>query len=179
MATFRYKRIDATHTGYYVELLEIIASKLNIAFITYEPEDGQYGMVQNGEWTGMVRQLIDKKADIACALNYITERLSVVDFSDTPVEVDYVLTVYHKAEPLLMSVEIPLAPFQHSVWICFISIVVATTIAFFVYIWFKKSPQDSLYTFEYAVYIFRATLNDGSRVQPRHQSTRVIYTGYC
>ena len=29
------------------------------------------------------------------------------------------------------------------------------------------------------MYIFRATLNAGSSVQLRHQSTRVIYTGYC
>ena len=175
---FIVKEINGTYTGYYIELLEIIASELNFTFTAYEPEDGQYGSVQNGQWTGMVRELIDKKADIACVLNYIAERLNVVDFPDTPVDVDYALIIYHKPEPLLMSVDILLVPFQQTVWICFTSIVVATTIAFFISFWLNKSPEDVWYTFEYAVYIFRATLNDGSRVQPRHQSGRVIYTGY-
>ena len=176
---FIIKEISGTYTGYYIKLLEIIASKLNFTFIAYEPEDGQYGMAQNGEWTGMIRELIDKKADIACSLHYAAERLNVVDIPSTPVEVDYELIIYHKAEPLLMSVEILLVPFQQTVWICFISIVVATTIAFFISFWLNKSQEDAWYSFEYAVYIFRATLNGGSRVQLRHQSTRVIYTGYC
>ena len=115
------KEINGTYTGYYVELLEIVASKLNFTFTTYEPEDGQYGMVQNGEWTEMIRELIDKKADIACSLHYVAERLNVVDTPDTSVEVDYELIIYHKAEPLLMSVEILLIPFQQTAWICFIS----------------------------------------------------------
>ena len=139
---FIIKEISGTYTGYYIELLEIIASMLNFTFTAYEPEDGQYGMVQNGEWIGMVRKLIYKKADIACSLTYMAERLNVVDIPDFPVEVEYELIIYHKAEPLLMSVEILLVPFHHSVWICFISIVVATTIAFFISFWLNKSSED-------------------------------------
>ena len=154
---FIVKEINGTYTGYYIELLEIIASELNFTFTAYEPEDSQYGSVQNGQWTGMVRELIDKKADIACVLNYIAERLNVVDFPETPVDLDYALIIYHKPEPLLMSVDILLVPFQQTVWICFTSIVVATTIAFFISFWLNKSPEDVWYTFVHAVYIFRAT----------------------
>ena len=175
---FIVKEINGTYTGDYIELLDMIASELNFTFTAYEPEDGQYGNDQNGEWTGMVHELIDKNADIACSLSYNVERLNVVDFPETPVDVDYALIIYHKAEPLLMSVDILLVPFQQTVWICFTAIVVVTTIAFFISFWLNKPPEDAWYNFEHAVYIFRATLNDGSRVQPRHQSARVIYTGY-
>ena len=170
--------MNGTYTGYYIELLEMIASQLNFTFSVYEPADGQYGKDQNGEWTGMVRELIDKKADIAGSLTYTNKRLHVVDFPHTPVQLDYALIIYHKPQPVLMPIQILLVPFQPLVWLCAAGIVAATTVAFFISFWFNKTPDEAQYKFEYAVYIFRATLNDGSRVQPRDQSTRVIYFGY-
>ncbi|KAF0308662.1 Ionotropic receptor 25a [Amphibalanus amphitrite] len=56
---------------------------LNFEYDIYEVKDGTYGVMnEDNEWNGMIRELVDKKADIALsALSVMAERENVVDFT--------------------------------------------------------------------------------------------------
>lgn len=53
--------------GYCIDLIKQIAELLKFDYTIYEVDDGKYGTINDTtkEWDGMVRELIDRKADIA------------------------------------------------------------------------------------------------------------------
>ncbi|KAK3544947.1 hypothetical protein QTP86_029196, partial [Hemibagrus guttatus] len=70
--------------GYCVDLLRELAAILGFRYEIQLVEDGKYGAVEEstGQWNGMVRELIDHKADLAVAplaITYVREK--VIDFS--------------------------------------------------------------------------------------------------
>lgn len=56
---------------------------MNFEYELYESPDGNFGaMNEKGEWNGMIKELIDKRADIALGtLSVMAERENVVDFT--------------------------------------------------------------------------------------------------
>ncbi|GFY79459.1 ionotropic receptor 25a [Trichonephila inaurata madagascariensis] len=84
---FVYKNIDAngtvTFTGYCVELLDEIKKILNFDYTISETKDNKFGtMDDNLQWDGMIRDLVDKKAEIALGpISVMAERETVVDFT--------------------------------------------------------------------------------------------------
>ncbi|XP_075867668.1 glutamate receptor ionotropic, kainate 5-like [Nelusetta ayraudi] len=71
------------YEGFCVDLLRELAHLLRFSFRIKLVEDGLYGAPEpNGSWTGMVGELIQRKADLAVAGFTITsEREKVIDFS--------------------------------------------------------------------------------------------------
>lgn len=70
------------YEGYCIDLMDKLAKKLQFSYVLKEVSDGQYGKIQNGSWTGMVRELLDWQADLAIVdLTITKERLSAVDFT--------------------------------------------------------------------------------------------------
>lgn len=70
------------YAGYCIDLMNKLAKKLQFNYVIKEVADGQYGKIQNGSWTGMVRELLDWKADLAIVdLTITKERQSAVDFT--------------------------------------------------------------------------------------------------
>merc|ERR1719187_1982247 len=69
--------------GYCIDLIDEITKIVNFEYEIKEAPDGKFGtMDENNEWNGMIRQLIDKQADIALApLSVMAERENVVDFT--------------------------------------------------------------------------------------------------
>merc|ERR550532_2591120 len=71
------------YEGFCVDLLGEVAQIVGFQFKIELVPDGKYGAInQDKEWNGMVRQLIDKKADLAVAsltINYVREQ--VMDFT--------------------------------------------------------------------------------------------------
>ena len=41
------------YTGYFIKLLDVIAEKLNFTYHIIQSNDGKFGSLQNGTWTGM------------------------------------------------------------------------------------------------------------------------------
>ncbi|KAL7981031.1 hypothetical protein Chor_005265 [Crotalus horridus] len=73
----------AQYEGFCVDMLHELADILKFRFQIKLVEDGLYGAPEpNGSWTGMVGELINRKADLAVAAFTITaEREKVIDFS--------------------------------------------------------------------------------------------------
>ncbi|XP_034244702.1 glutamate receptor ionotropic, kainate 2-like, partial [Thrips palmi] len=70
--------------GFCIELLQTIAATVGFEYTLQLVPDGKYGVfdLDSGEWNGIVRQLMDKKADLAVGsmtINYARE--SVIDFT--------------------------------------------------------------------------------------------------
>eukprot|EP00071_Canis_lupus_P048549 XP_022282106.1 glutamate receptor ionotropic, kainate 2 isoform X2 [Canis lupus familiaris] len=70
--------------GYCIDLLRELSTILGFTYEIRLVEDGKYGAQDdaNGQWNGMVRELIDHKADLAVAplaITYVREK--VIDFS--------------------------------------------------------------------------------------------------
>lgn len=50
---------SVVYSGFCVELLQRLAGNLKFSFDIHESLDGQYGQEKNGQWNGMIRELID------------------------------------------------------------------------------------------------------------------------
>lgn len=73
---------NARFEGFSIDLLKLIANQVGFKFIIdYE---SRYGAMdyETGEWNGVVRQLLDKKADLGIGSMTINHaRLTVIDFT--------------------------------------------------------------------------------------------------
>ncbi|XP_031771032.1 glutamate receptor ionotropic, kainate 1 isoform X2 [Apis florea] len=75
---------NARYEGFCIDLLKEIAHMVGFGYKIELVPDGKYGVYnyETGEWNGIVRQLMDKKADLAVGsmtINYARE--SVIDFT--------------------------------------------------------------------------------------------------
>ncbi|XP_077980092.1 glutamate receptor ionotropic, NMDA 2B-like [Glandiceps talaboti] len=104
-------------SGYCIELLQILSRDLKFTYDLYLVDDDLYGVrYDNGSWNGIVRDLIDGKADAAvAAVKMSTERFKVVDFSVPFMDVGVAVLV-----PKSSGVVLPhafLAPFDIALWV--------------------------------------------------------------
>ncbi len=72
---------NAKYKGFCVDLLEKIAKICNFTYTIRLVEDGLHGtQMKNGKWNGIVRELIDKKSDLAVAaltISFGREQVSI------------------------------------------------------------------------------------------------------
>nr|5CMK_A Chain A, Glutamate receptor ionotropic, kainate 2 [Rattus norvegicus]5CMK_B Chain B, Glutamate receptor ionotropic, kainate 2 [Rattus norvegicus]5CMM_A Chain A, Glutamate receptor ionotropic, kainate 2 [synthetic construct] len=88
--------------GYCIDLLRELSTILGFTYEIRLVEDGKYGAQDdvNGQWNGMVRELIDHKADLAVApltITYVREK--VIDFSK-PFMTLGISILYRKGTPI-------------------------------------------------------------------------------
>ncbi|KAH7947289.1 hypothetical protein HPB52_009755 [Rhipicephalus sanguineus] len=104
--------------GYCIDLIKMLAREIGFKYEFYLTPDGAYGKPQaNNEWNGMIKELLDRKADAAIVDLTITyERESAVDFTipfmSTGISILFKKT--EKSDPSLFSF---LHPFSIDVWL--------------------------------------------------------------
>ncbi|CAL8366076.1 unnamed protein product [Arctogadus glacialis] len=70
------------YEGFCVDMLRELADILRFSFRIKLVDDGLYGAPEpNGSWTGMVGELINRKADWRLPAHITSEREKVIDFS--------------------------------------------------------------------------------------------------
>ena len=85
---FQKNSSDETRTvcvyGAAVELLSLIEEKIGVRFKLYFVRDGKFGGYnrKTGQWNGMMRELVEGKADTALGLAMGEQRSRAVDFSE-------------------------------------------------------------------------------------------------
>nr|XP_053649967.1 ionotropic receptor 25a-like [Cherax quadricarinatus] len=127
--------------GYCIDLINEIKLIVKFEYEIFEAPDGQFGtMNDNQEWNGMIKQLIDKAADIALApLSVMAERENVVDF--TVPYYDLVgITIMMKKVKLPTSLFKFLTVLEPEVWICILVAYGFTSIL--LYIFDRFSPYS-------------------------------------
>ena len=79
-----FKAPDNVLTGANIRILELIQKTLNFSLELYEVADKKFGSLDpdTGQWNGVIRELIEGKADLTCAdLSMTKERSAVVSFA--------------------------------------------------------------------------------------------------
>lgn len=134
--------------GFCVDLLYEIAEFLGCNFEIFPIPGNDYGSLRNGEWGGMMRELMDLKADLGiCDLTITADRQSAVDFT-LPFMSTGISIVYKKPElepPDLFSF---MKPFSVEVWLYMATAFLGVTLLLYTlsrlspYEWMSGHPCD-------------------------------------
>ena len=144
------KKINNTYGGLLIDALNIITDKLNLTYSLIEPKDRQWGMqLENGSWTGLIRDIIDERADLALSeLSMTKERSKYVDFTTYLRMTNLIIASCETSKDYGSSI---FAPFDIGVWISvFIAIVLAIFICLIKLCFRIVHPFPTLRRFDYS-----------------------------
>uniref|UniRef100_A0A2K5JU89 Glutamate receptor n=1 Tax=Colobus angolensis palliatus TaxID=336983 RepID=A0A2K5JU89_COLAP len=181
--------------GFCVDMLRELAELLRFRYRLRLVEDGLYGAPEpNGSWTGMVGELINRKADLAVAAFTITaEREKVIDFSKPfmTLGISILYRVHMGRKPGYFSF---LDPFSPAVWLFMLLAYLAVSCVLFLaarlspYEWYNPHPclrarphiLENQYTLGNSLWFpVGGFMQQGSEIMPRALSTRcVIYLSH-
>ncbi|XP_073703977.1 glutamate receptor ionotropic, kainate 2 [Garra rufa] len=176
--------------GYCIDLLRELAAILGFTYEVRLVEDGKYGAQEEstGQWNGMVRELMDHKADLAVAplaITYVREK--VIDFSK-PFMTLGISILYRKPNGTNPGVFSFLNPLSPDIWMYILLAYLGVSCVLFViarfspYEWYNPHPcnPDSdvvennftlLNSFWFGV---GALMQQGSELMPKALSTRIV-----
>ncbi|KAM9405263.1 LOW QUALITY PROTEIN: glutamate receptor ionotropic, kainate 2 [Salvelinus alpinus] len=175
--------------GYCIDLLRELASILGFTYELRLVEDGRYAQDETtGQWNGMVKELIDHKADLAVAplaITYVREK--VIDFSK-PFMTLGISILYRKPNGTNPGVFSFLNPLSPDIWMYILLAYLGVSCVLFViarfspYEWYNPHPcnPDSdvvennftlLNSFWFGV---GALMQQGSELMPKALSTRIV-----
>lgn len=135
--------------GYCVDLLEEIATVLPHFKVEFFPVAGNaYGALKNGEWNGMIRELLDHKADLAIAdLTITSDRQQAVDFTLPFMNLGLSI-LFKKPEETPPELFSFLKPFSVEVWLYMATAFLGVSLLLYVisrlspYEWVSAHPCD-------------------------------------
>uniref|UniRef100_A0A4W5PNV7 Glutamate receptor n=1 Tax=Hucho hucho TaxID=62062 RepID=A0A4W5PNV7_9TELE len=178
------------YQGFCVDMLRELSDLLKFSFRIKLVDDGLYGAPEpNGSWTGMVGELINRKADLAVAGFTITsEREKVIDFSKPfmSLGISILYRVHLGRKPGYFSF---LDPFSPAVWLFMLLAYLAVSCVLFLaarlspYEWYNSHPcpmgrKDMLenqYTLGNSLWFpVGGFMQQGSEIMPRALSTRCV-----
>ncbi|XP_075930748.1 glutamate receptor ionotropic, kainate 2 isoform X2 [Petromyzon marinus] len=175
--------------GYCIDLLRELANILKFTYDVHLVGDGKYGAQnEHGQWNGMVRELMDHKADLAVApltITYVREK--VIDFSK-PFMTLGISILYRKPNGTNPGVFSFLNPLSPDIWMYILLACLGVSCVLFViarfspYEWYNPHPcnPDSdvvennftlLNSFWFGV---GALMQQGSELMPKALSTRIV-----
>ncbi|XP_055732217.1 glutamate receptor ionotropic, kainate 5-like isoform X3 [Salvelinus fontinalis] len=178
------------YQGFCVDMLREMSDLLKFSFRIKLVEDGLYGAPEpNGSWTGMVGELINRKADLAVAGFTITsEREKVIDFSKPfmSLGISILYRVHLGRKPGYFSF---LDPFSPAVWLFMLLAYLAVSCVLFLaarlspYEWYNSHPcpmgrkdvLENQYTLGNSLWFpVGGFMQQGSEIMPRALSTRCV-----
>ncbi|KAM9299245.1 putative glutamate receptor [Gastrophryne carolinensis] len=169
--------------GYAVDLLAELAQTLGFNYTLHVVKDGRYGAKdQEGNWNGMVGEVIRKEADLAVApLTITATRENSISFTKPFMQtgIGILLRKDSASEgPYLFGF---LGPFSKELWIGIIISYVITTLCLFLVgrlspcEWAEPSREQNQFTFLNSLwYGVGAFTLQGAEPQPKAASTRII-----
>ncbi|XP_014257166.1 ionotropic receptor 25a isoform X2 [Cimex lectularius] len=129
------------YKGYCIDLIEEIRSMIPFEYDIYVAPDNSFGnMDENGNWNGMIKELIEKRAEIALgSLSVMAERENVVDF--TVPYYDLVgITILMKKPTTTTSLFKFLTVLENEVWLCILAAYFFTS--FLMWVFDRWSPYS-------------------------------------
>uniref|UniRef100_A0A671NF40 Glutamate receptor n=1 Tax=Sinocyclocheilus anshuiensis TaxID=1608454 RepID=A0A671NF40_9TELE len=178
------------YEGFCVDMLQELADILKFSFRIKLVDDRLYGAPEpNGSWTGMVGELINRKADLAVAGFTITsEREKVIDFSKPFMNlgISILYRVHIGRKPGYFSF---LDPFSPAVWLFMLLAYLAVSCVLFLaarlspYEWYNPFPcwrdrsdlLENQYTLGNSLWFpIGGFMQQGSEIMPRALSTRCV-----
>ncbi|KAK9527104.1 hypothetical protein VZT92_015765 [Zoarces viviparus] len=183
-------RGNERYEGFCVDMLRELSDILKFSFRIKLVDDRVYGAPEpNGSWTGMVGELINRKADLAVAGFTITsEREKVIDFSKPfmTLGISILYRVNLGRKPGYFSF---LDPFSPAVWLFMLLAYLAVSCVLFLaarlspYEWYNPHPclrerrdvLENQYTLGNSLWFpVGGFMQQGSEIMPRALSTRCV-----
>ncbi|XP_020499104.1 glutamate receptor ionotropic, delta-2 isoform X2 [Labrus bergylta] len=134
------------YQGYSIDVLDALSNYLGFKYEIYVAPDHKYGSLQpDGQWNGLMGELVFKRADVGLsALTITPERESVVDF--TTRYMDYSVGVLLRKAERTMDMFACLAPFDLSLWACIAGTVLLIGILVYLLNWLNppRLPMGSV-----------------------------------
>ncbi|KAL8590665.1 Glutamate receptor ionotropic, kainate 1 [Nucella lapillus] len=175
--------------GFIIDLLNELATMVGFRYRIYLVPDGNYGNADDdGEWNGMVKELIDLRADLAVApltINYVREQ--VIDFTKPFLNlgISILFKMPRREKPGLFSF---LSPLAVEIWLYVIGAYLLVSFTIFVlarfspYEWYNAHPcnpdtdeVENTFGLANSFWFTVGTLmQQGSDVNPRAVSTRLV-----
>nr|CAD7262763.1 unnamed protein product [Timema shepardi] len=127
--------------GYCIDLINEIRNLSQFEYEIFEAPDKRFGnMDENGRWDGMIKELVEKRADIALgSLSVMAERENVVDF--TVPYYDLVgITILMKKPKAPTSLFKFLTVLEQDVWLCILAAYFFTS--FLMWVFDRWSPYS-------------------------------------
>ncbi|XP_061537745.1 glutamate receptor ionotropic, kainate 4 [Phycodurus eques] len=178
------------YEGFCVDMLKELAAILKFKYRIRLVGDGLYGVLgANGTWSGMVGELISRKADLAVAgLTITAEREKVIDFSKPfmTLGISIMYRVHLGRRPGYFSF---LDPFSPGVWLFMLLAYLAVSCVLFLvarltpYEWYNPHPclkgRCNLLINQYSLgnslwFPVGGFMQQGSTIAPRALSTRCV-----
>ncbi|KAL0269510.1 UNVERIFIED_CONTAM: hypothetical protein PYX00_007214 [Menopon gallinae] len=132
---------ESKYKGYCIDLIEEIRELIKFDYEIYEAPDKKFGtMDDKGQWNGMIKELIDKRADIGLgSLSVMAERENVIDF--TVPYYDLVgITILMKKTKTPTSLFKFLTVLENDVWLCILAAYFFTS--FLMWVFDRWSPYS-------------------------------------
>ncbi|XP_045213754.2 glutamate receptor ionotropic, NMDA 2B-like [Mercenaria mercenaria] len=129
--------------GLCVDLLKILSTKMNFDYEMHEVSDREWGIKQqNGEWTGLVKDMMEQKAEmVITSIKINHERATAMDFSTPFLETG--ITIMVALRKGAISATAFLEPYDYPSW-CLILVfsVHATGASIFIFEWLSPAGLD-------------------------------------
>ncbi|KAK3801150.1 hypothetical protein RRG08_006867 [Elysia crispata] len=176
--------IDTGHPvfeGFCIDILIEMSNLLGFKFNISEVPDGKFGSLKPPPrgWTGMIRQLVDDKADMALApFQMSTERAEVVDFTK-PFMTKGTTVVVKRPDHKIGMFQF-LSPFSHVVWSAIFVAFVGTSLMLFA-VSRVNSDQHAKYAHnlrESFWYIWGTLLRGSLTGSPHAISSRIVSSAW-
>ncbi|XP_063925797.1 glutamate receptor ionotropic, kainate 2-like isoform X2 [Zophobas morio] len=133
---------NARYEGFSMDLIDGIAGILGFKYEFRLAEDGKYGNYDpvTKSWNGLIKDLLDRKADLAiCDLSITHQRREVVDFSMPFMRLG-ISILYKKAEEKDVNMFAFLTPFSTDIWIYTATLYLAVSVI--LYLVARMAPGD-------------------------------------
>ncbi|CAI9731625.1 glutamate receptor U1-like isoform X2 [Octopus vulgaris] len=165
--------------GFCIDILKAMSKILKFQFEIYLAPDGKFGSKKKRGWTGMIRELMDNKADVALAPFSVTpERSQVVDFTKSFMTKGTTVVVKKPQRTVWMFQF--LFPLSNYVWIAiFLSFLVVSLALFGVSR--VNSDKHRKYTHNFLEsfwYIWGTLLRGSLKSSPLAVSSRIISSSW-
>uniref|UniRef100_A0A3Q1BL50 Glutamate receptor n=1 Tax=Amphiprion ocellaris TaxID=80972 RepID=A0A3Q1BL50_AMPOC len=134
------------YQGFSIDVLDALSNYLGFKYEIYVAPDHKYGSLQpDGQWNGLMGELVFKRADVGLsALTITPERESVVDF--TTRYMDYSVGVLLRKAERTVDMFACLAPFDLSLWACIAGTVLLVGVLVYLLNWLNppRLPMGSV-----------------------------------
>ncbi|KAH3735863.1 hypothetical protein DPMN_042421 [Dreissena polymorpha] len=179
---------NARYEGFCIDLLSEMARIVGFEYKIVPVPDARYGVLQDGKWDGIVRELIDRKVDMAvAALTISYEREQFVDFTKPFLNlgISILFKMPLREKPGLFSFMNPLAL---EIWVYIFAAYFVVSLTIFIiarfspYEWYNPHPcnpetdtVENIFSLSNSFWFCVGTLmQQGSDINPRAVSTRIV-----
>ncbi|KAK8384515.1 hypothetical protein O3P69_014233 [Scylla paramamosain] len=161
--------------GYMGEMFDLLREKLGFTYECKQSPDDQYGSLINGKWTGLVGEVVEKRADvIVAALDKTYQRSLALDFCYPYGDLEYHMII-RTPEPHMWDKFT--RQLEGGSWLAYLAFLLA--IPFIYYLLAARSPVLEPVTLQEAWFTMQSlTLNQGNmEVSGSRQKTATNISG--